>query len=234
MIEGKSPVNAFSSKVVFNGERDFGYKTNSMYYLSLTIVNTFLRNTNEAGRCQNGNRRITFYRSPEGRMIVELINSRRDINYLNHNYANALCLAEVMFRNASKRICILSGERIFDILNILGEPFNVAYRTITQNQGKIQIISLGVGEIFKDRVSSTYGEFAKLYPAVEFKAGIITDPLQVSHYMICDNDVRIEHPHWKLTGESSANALHATVYFNASKTEVDRLEQKFLGFFLKL
>ena len=65
---------------------------------------------------------ITFYRSPDSRRIVELINSRRELNYLNHNYANALCLAEVMFRNASKRICILSGERIFDTLNILREP----------------------------------------------------------------------------------------------------------------
>ena len=55
--------------------------------------------------------------------------------------------------------------------------------------------------------------------------GIIADPLQVSHYMICDSDVRIEQPHWKITDESSANALRATVYFNASKAEVDRLEK---------
>ena len=49
--------------------------------------------------------------------------------------------------------------------------------------------------------------------------------------MICDNDARIEQPHWKITEESSANALRATVYFNASKAEVDRQEQKFLGLF---
>ena len=104
---------------------------------------------------------ITFYRSPDSRRIVELINSRRDLNYLNHNYANALCLVEVMFRNASKRICILSGERIFDTLNILREPFQAAYHSITQNQGEIKIISLGPGTNFKDRVSSAYEEFAK-------------------------------------------------------------------------
>lgn len=177
---------------------------------------------------------ITFYCSPESRRIVELINGRRDLNYLNHNYANALCLAEVMFRNASKRICILSGERIFDTLNILREPFNVAYRTITQNQGEIKIISVGIGTNCKEKISSAYGEFAKLYPTVELKLGIITDPLQVSHYMICDNDARIEQPHWELKGKSSANALRATVYFNASKAEVDRLEQKFLGLFSRL
>lgn len=177
---------------------------------------------------------ITFYCSPESRRIVELINGRRDLNYLNHNYANALCLAEVMFRNASKRICILSGERIFDTLNILREPFNVAYRTITQNQGEIKIISVGIGTNCKEKISSAYGEFAKLYPTVELKLGIITAPLQVSHYMICDNDARIEQPHWELKGKSSANALRATVYFNASKAEVDRLGKKFLGLFSEL
>ena len=64
--------------------------------------------------------------------------------------------------------------------------------------------------------------------------GIIADHLQVSNYMICDNDVRIKQPHLGLTGESLANALRATVSFNASKAEVDRLEQKFLGLFSKL
>ena len=128
-----------------------------MCYLSLTIVNTFLRSTNEVGRCQNVSRRNHILSPPpDNRRIAELINGRRDINYLNHNYANALCLAEVMFRNSSKRICILSDERIFDILNILHDPFKVAYRTITQNHGRIQIISLGVGEDFKDRISSAY------------------------------------------------------------------------------
>lgn len=177
---------------------------------------------------------ITFYHSPESRRIVELINGRRDLNYLNHNYANELCLVEVMFRNTSKRICILSGEKIFDILNILREPFQAAYHAITQNKGEVKIISLGIGTNFKDKISYAYGEFAKVYLAVEFKMGIIADPLQVSHYMICDNDVRIEQPHWELKGESLENALRATVSFNASKAEVDRLEQKFLGLFSKL
>lgn len=44
----------------------------------------------------------------------------------------------------------------------------------------------------------------------------------------------IKQPHWELTGESSADALRATVSFNATKTEVDKLEQKFLGLFSKL
>lgn len=177
---------------------------------------------------------IAFYHSPESRRIVELINGRRDLNYLNHNYANALCLAEVMFRNASKRVCILSGERIFDTLNILREPFEVAYNAITQNRGYIRIISLGTSADFKAKISPAYKEFTKAYPAVEFKVGIISDPLRVSHYMICDNDARIEQPHWGLTDKSSAEAFRATVYFHQDTAEIDKLEHKFSELFAML
>lgn len=91
---------------------------------------------------------INFYNSPKSRDIVEAIQARRDLNYLNHNYANALCLTDVMLRNASNRICILAGDNVFDFLNILREPFKLAYDAIVRNNKHIKIISLGVGEAF--------------------------------------------------------------------------------------
>ena len=177
---------------------------------------------------------INFYNSPKSRDIVEAIQARRDLNYLNHNYANALCLTDVMLRNASNRICILAGDNVFDFLNILREPFKLAYDAIVRNNKHIKIISLGVGEAFSDKLTETFREFSKTFNRIEFKKGLISDPLQVSHYIICDNAVRIEQPHRPITEESSAGAIKATVYFNAPKSEVDKLEGKFNKLYAKL
>lgn len=170
---------------------------------------------------------INFYNSPKSRDIVAAIQARRDLNYLNHNYANALCLTDVMLRNASHRICILAGDNVFDFLNILREPFKLAYDAIVRNNGYIKIISLGVGEAFNNKVTETFREFSNTFNNIELKKGLIRDPLRVSHYIICDNAVRIEQPHLPITDESSAGTIKATVYFNAPEPEVAKLETKF-------
>ena len=177
---------------------------------------------------------INFYNSPKSRDIVEAIQARRDLNYLNHNYANALCLTDVMLRNASSRICILAGDNVFDFLNILREPFKLAYDAIVRNNGHIKIISLGVGEAFNDRVTETFRKFSNTFNNIEFKKGLISDPLQVSHYIICDNAVRIEQPHLPITNESSAGTIKATVYFRTKKEEVDALETDFNALYNRL
>ena len=169
---------------------------------------------------------IEFYKSENSQKAIETIQNNRDVNYLNNNFAMALCLTDVMLRNATRQICILAGDNIFKLLNILQNPFTLCYNAI-QDKSNIRILAMGTTAQLDPDNSESYLKFKKVFKDIEIKRKVIQDPLKVRHYIICDNDVRIEDAHFPVGLSSSANRIHATVYFNAKPADVDLLKTKF-------
>lgn len=139
-----------------------------------------------------------------------LIGDRRRVELDNSNYLHALQLTAVMMHNTVNNFLMLSGSTTDNFLGTLSQSFERMLARIRDARGRVHIITLNPPDTMP-----TLDRLADRFPkTLQIVRGYAGDEARVGHFIVADNDVRVEEPHAILSNDTDANLVRAKVHFN--------------------